>query len=216
MPKIHASRIGFGPAWAEYATALQEELVDNRKIVVALQEEIQKRDLEYRRFLEDTNARHMEERKKCMLQRKAADDEILRLRSKLQAVEDLVEKSEEPPMKKQKLGLSNAETKLCGAEEFDAAFFDEASAAWNANKIRDGLQWKYKCINPRCDQEGEFDFDLCCYECYDPARNQRLRARTQSQAKPGEDKVCRNGSYKIRVTSKKKRGFCNECFETCA
>ncbi len=194
--------------------ALQNEKEKSKKLITFLQQEIINKnnqlitqDVRFRKTLEDNSAEViawrdnivkilMEERKKYMLERKAADDEIVRLRSLIE--EDLEEEYEdapqEPVKKKQKIS-SIIELTLCGNTEFDAAFFEGAAAAWNENKVRKGYGFVYKCINPHCDQEGEFDFDMCCYECY--------------------DKVCRNGSCKIRVTSKKKRGFCNVCFETC-
>ncbi len=201
-------------AFDQALRVLQDEKDKSKEMIAALQQEIINKnnqlitqDVKFRKTLEDNSAEViawrdnivkilMEERKKNMLERKAADDEIVRLRSLLE--EDLEEEYEdapqEPVKKKQKLGLMSEPT-LCGNTEFDAAFFDGAASAWNENKVRKGYGYVYKCINPRCDQEGEFDFDMCCYECY--------------------DKVCRNGSCKIRVTSKKKRGFCNECFPTC-
>lgn len=193
--------------------ALQNEKEKSKRLITFLQQEIINKnnqlitqDVGYRRIIHNTQTEVItwrdnvvkivtEERKKFMLERKAADDEIVRLRSLIDKVENFAEEvPEEPPKKKQKIS-SSVEPTLCGNTEFDAAFFEDAAAAWNENKIRKGHEYVYKCINPRCDQEGECDFDMCCYECY--------------------DKVCRNGSCKIRVTSKKKRGFCNECFPTC-
>jgi hypothetical protein len=186
---------------------LQAEKEASKKLIAELQQELIAQHLAHTKTLEDNNREVIawrdnivkivtEERKRFMLERKAADDEIIRLRSLIDEVKNFAEEVPEgPPKKKQKIRSLLEDTKLCGNTEFDAAFFEEASATWNANKVRKEYGYVYKCINPRCDQEGECDFDMCCYECY--------------------DKVCRNGSCKIRVTSKKKRGFCNECFETC-
>lgn len=117
----------------------------------------------------------------CSRALNAAQEEIARLRA-----EKRVRLGAEPLLKKRKL------TEI-GNEEFDSDFFDQASDAWSANKRRDGASYVYKCINPKCDQDREFDFDMCCFNCF--------------------DKVCRNTSCKTPVTSKKKRGYCNDCFK---
>lgn len=115
----------------------------------------------------------------CMQMLNAAKEEIIRLRTG--------QRRTEPLTKKRKISE-------IGNEEFDSDFFDQASDEWNKNKRRDGACYVYKCINPKCDQDGEFDFDMCCFNCF--------------------DKVCRNTPCKSVVTNKNKHGYCNDCFKS--
>ncbi len=213
---MQASRIhvvGSSPVF--HPLILEEELEASKKIINNLKEQLAIKDAMfneqyqlYKKVAEehdakvqawtDDVARRLEDvHKKHLLMRKAADDEIVRLRNERDRLVSVINEAQrlasatiepiatEPKTKK---------ARLDGSIEFDSSFFDEASTAWNQNKRRQGAGWVYKCIVPKCEKEGECDFDMCCYECF--------------------DKVCRNGSCKIKVTSKKKRGYCNDCYES--
>ena len=66
------------------------------------------------------------------------------------------------------------ETMVTGNNEFDAAFFDDASTAWKANKIRSGNgTYSYKCRKGSCQRKGCVRYNDMCYKCYSAKKKSR-------------------------------------------
>lgn len=58
--------------------------------------------------------------------------------------------------------------------EFDAAFFDDASKAWRANKISNGNgSYSYRCRKGACQRKGCIRYNDMCYKCYSSKKRSR-------------------------------------------